>query len=732
MRRLLVNGAFWGAYGQLAIITGPVFTGLALWMGLRASDIALVASIAAFAGLAQPFSFLIAAKMRNQKRFIIVLGLLEITLMCCVVLVPFFLGTGRLRFTLAALAALGGTLCGNLVAPLFNSWFSTILPEESRARMMGKRLILVNIAAMAVGYAAGQIIDFTGGSHWGFAVPYVMAWLVGAGGYFVLLRIPFPSILKVEGDISLNRALILPLKHRQFRNLLIFYLTLVLAALIADPFYNVFMIRDLGISYATIGILNVVVLSIGVMGYRLWGSVAARFGSKPVLGLLMIPRMILPLLWFILSPANYHLYIYLIMIANGLVFSGLNVAINTLLFGSIPESGDKAAYFAVWAVTSSLVNALSTAVGGMISRSLADFHFAIGRLDIGNIKVTFLLSGILMIVPAILWRRVHDTDAKPVIALIGQMLRGNPVAYAYNAFLFSRTRASSVRARAVRAMGRSGSPMAVDRLARAMADSDPVVREHAVLGLGDSKSAEAVDHLTRALTDEESELRAEAAASLGRLRHPSAVDALLRAVDSPDIRVAISAARALGDIGGEAARERLFGRISSGKAPKSLLPTLIESSSLLGDLRVVRPAMEAVRLFESPVVRLQLLNAVCRGMGGRTVFYTLLSLDDYDLADRLDQMLQTMIRRFKHAPGERTHEILEGFARIRNTIEEGRYVDTLRAALTTADSMELGEEIAVEARDALRYYADSLSPRQTDRPEIFSVVCLGIIVDSMP
>ena len=699
-------------------------------MGLRESDIALAASIAAFAGLAQPFAFLIAAKMKNQKRFIIGLGLMEITLMCSVVMVPFLLGTGRLRFTVAALAALGGTLCGNLVTPLFNSWFSTILPQESRARMMGKRLILVNLAAMSVGYVAGQIIDVAGGSHWGFAVPYILAWLVGSGGYLILLRIPFPSILKVEGELSLNRALINPLRHRQFRNLLVFYLSLVLAALIADPFYNVFMIRDLGISYATIGILNVVVLSVGVMGYRLWGSVAARFGSKPVLGLLMVPRMILPFLWFLLSPGNYRLFIYLIMISNGLVFSGLNVAINTLLFGSIPESGDKTAHFAVWAVASSLVNAAATAIGGMISRSLQDFNLTFGWLEIGNIKVTFLLSGLLMIVPTFLWRRVHDTDAKPVIAVIGQVLRGNVVAYGYNSFLFSRMRTTESRARAVRAMGKSGSPMAVEKLARAMEDSDPVVREHAVIGLGDSKATAAVDPLMKALTDEESELRAEAAASLGRLRHPSAVDALLEAVDSPDIRVAISAARALGHIGGDAARERLFSYIVAGTAPKALLPTLIESLSILEDLRVVRPAVNTVALLQSQVVRVQLLNAVCRALGGRTVFYTLLSFDDYDLADRLSQMLQTMTRRFRRSGGDRAREQVEGFARIRSTLEEGRYGDTVLDALAVADAMALENEVAVEAREALRGYSTLPDQRATDRPEIFSIVCLGIIVDS--
>lgn len=73
-RRLIANGAMWGAYGQLVAVSGPIFSGLALWMGLRAPDIALVASIAALAGLIQPFSFLVARAVGDQKRLVIGFG----------------------------------------------------------------------------------------------------------------------------------------------------------------------------------------------------------------------------------------------------------------------------------------------------------------------------------------------------------------------------------------------------------------------------------------------------------------------------------------------------------------------------------------------------------------------------------------------------------------------------------------------------------------------------------
>ena len=40
LRRLYFNGGFFGAYGQIIVISGPVFTGFALWMGLAAGILA--------------------------------------------------------------------------------------------------------------------------------------------------------------------------------------------------------------------------------------------------------------------------------------------------------------------------------------------------------------------------------------------------------------------------------------------------------------------------------------------------------------------------------------------------------------------------------------------------------------------------------------------------------------------------------------------------------------------
>jgi HEAT repeat protein len=306
----------------------------------------------------------------------------------------------------------------------------------------------------------------------------------------------------------------------------------------------------------------------------------------------------------------------------------------------------------------------------------------------------------------------------------------------YNAFVFSRIRRTHGRARALFAMGRSRSPMAVERLARALDDSNPHVREQAVRGLGETRAMEAVPPLVRELTDEESDIRAEAAESLGKLRHPRGIEALLQALDAREIRVAVSAARALGDLGGEEARAKLHERLDRmGVAPdKLLLSTIVESLSRLGDVRVVATALRALEHYASPVIRLQLLNAACRALGARNLFYELVSLGEFERAERLDQMLRSVERRLRRLGGGARRSALSQHLEITRALEEQRYGDmpalTLALAAGLLDEALVDVMVAEPARQALELFVQAHAAGKADLPDVFSVVCLGVIVDA--
>ncbi len=131
LRRFLYVGGFLGAYSQIAMVMGPIFTGYALWLGLTEAHIAIVASFAALAGLVQPFSLLLSNRIRNKKRFVVGVGFLEIGLVMSVVTIPLFVPAGVRMPVLIAMVLLGTTMA-HIVSPTFSGWSATMIPENIR------------------------------------------------------------------------------------------------------------------------------------------------------------------------------------------------------------------------------------------------------------------------------------------------------------------------------------------------------------------------------------------------------------------------------------------------------------------------------------------------------------------------------------------------------------------------------------------------------------------------
>ena len=107
-----------------------------------------------------------------------------------------------------------------------------------------------------------------------------------------------------------------------------------------------------------------------IVGFRFWGGIVDRYGSKPVLQVLMVPRMLWPALWLLVTPGDYMIVLPVIMVFSGLTISGLTASVSPLLYGLVPEQEEKAAYFASWSFTSAIVAAIGPAIGALLIRRL--------------------------------------------------------------------------------------------------------------------------------------------------------------------------------------------------------------------------------------------------------------------------------------------------------------------------------------------------------------------------
>ena len=362
------------------------------------------------------------------------------------------------------------------------------------------------------------------------------------------------------------------------------------------------------------------------------------------------------------------------------------------------------------------MGALGALAGGILVRALRDVSFQIEDFPIGHLQIIMLLSAVTRIPSILLLGFVSDRSSISSRHLLSHLFRGNLLSYTFNTAVYTMARQEQRRARAALALGRSGSPLAIEQLIQALADASPVVRRSAARALGETGSAQATDSLVRELLDGESDIRSEAAEALGRLGHQSGVDPLVEALDDEDPRVRISAIRGLSEIGGDEARELLFWYFGEHLDDPVAFPTLVDVLSHMGDHRVVRPTLQRLGRFRSAAVRLQLLNSVCYALGAGGEFYRLLSQEESQRPSSLARRLRRLENSLAHSP-----------ALDRGMREEARMAIRSMARAVDAENLDALEESARQLAGAVR---DGLSAAGRPPYEVLSVYLVILALET--
>lgn len=332
------------------------------------------------------------------------------------------------------------------------------------------------------------------------------------------------------------------------------------------------------------------------------------------------------------------------------------------------------------------------------------------------------------------------------VRLLGLLFRGYPLLYPVYSLLLAFGRTESTRLRAVIGLGKAGNPASGPALLEALDDPGAEVRREAALSLGKVRAVRATVRLIRELEDRESDIRAEAAEALGSIGDRSALPALLQALGDPDLRLRNAAVSALAALGDREARERLTDLFVH-SSDSDLFPALADSLSRLGERGIVEPVMRRLGEYESIVLRLQLLNAVCRALGTGNEFYRILSHHEYARVDEVNRLIRRARRDVRRAPvfrreaaghvGRILHTIAESYsteehrAFLRSVWEFMAHLQLVIPELVVIDSPESGER-----RNSLRPFIEAVNRylvlKETedirDEGMVFLVLCITCLL----
>ncbi len=742
LRAFMGTGIFLGLWARCSGIGTAVLTGYILWLGGTRTDVAWLISCAYLFSLIQVFTVQHTTKLKNRKAFIVGGGILEITARTGIILIPLIVSDRPTRVLLFYLVICSSLCVGHTIAPLLNDWLSQTIPERLRAQYTGQRTTCITIAGIVGGYLFGKFLDHFGENLASFACLSGFGLVVGIAGYLCMARAPMPVAAQEESG-NVWQAMKSMWTRSDFRAYLIFATLKMFVIGISTPFHMVYFIQELKLGYASIAIFTNIAMVSTLIAYRFVGKFVDRFGSRPVMLMIILPGALGQLLRVFTSEESYFL-LPVSMALYATFHASMFVAQNPLLYSLMPQKKDQAAWFAAWNCLTFMFGALSPLVGNFLADFFKDHTTVWFGYPIGNLQLVFVCTsvGLLMLTPLIFF--IEEKKAVKASELAVQILKGRPLAYAYHSFNMSRFVDEERRANATRGMGTSGSPLAVESLLRALSDISPEVRRKAAEGLGELGSYDAVDSLIGHLADRESDIRAEAAEALGKIKHPLSVDALMSALEDHDSSVRNSAIRGLGNLGGDGIRQLLYERLYMGEIDRQSFPTAIGVLSRMDEARIVVIAIGRLKEFKSPILRAQILNSVCRVLGAGETFYQLTIMDELQQASKVARAL-TKARKDLEAAAKEIPELgqkpLADMYEICEQFDEGRLQDAYQTMLRlAADIVEATDPtsaadssveliLARGSAGALCLFAAQVTSEEVTELEIvFASICLCLCI----
>ena len=210
-----------------------------------------------------------------------------------------------------------------------------------------------------------------------------------------------------------------PFRNHNFRRLLTFALCWSFAVNFAAPFYVVYMLRDLALSYTMISILTVLSAGADLTGMGIWGHYSDQLGNRPIMILTAGTAALLPFFWIFTTahPVSVYLFIPLLHLLGGFVVSGYNLTSVNLVFRSAPSERNSI-YFAFWSASNGIMAGFGALAGGSAA-ILIKIPLPFLGIDPGSVfKIIFLISSAMRIVSLVFLLKVKEEKGQPVMRVI--------------------------------------------------------------------------------------------------------------------------------------------------------------------------------------------------------------------------------------------------------------------------------------------------------------------------
>lgn len=382
--------------------------------------IGILCSVPGFlASLAQLWDGDLARIMKSRKVLVVVFALLQ-GLMFIPIMSLFFLPSSSQGWMLVFFASLY-SIFGALVSPAWGSLMADIVPGNLRGRYFALRGSLSTLTSIITFLIGGMFLNYlVHRALWGFVVLFGAAFLARLISCTLLTRLyekPLPEKAQGQGKPS---DFVRGLTLTNLGKYMIFLISMSFAVNIASPYFTVYQLRDLKISYLSFAVLDTISSVATLLTIRHWGQAADRAGNLKMMYLASALIPLVPFLW--LLSANLT-YLGFVQAFSGFAWAGFGLCSVNYLYDATTRE-NRTQYLAYFNAGNGMAAGLGALLGGLLSTHLPPFRGY-------QILSLLLISGILRAAVSLIFlhgiKEVRKVSELPAAEMFHILMGGRPV-----------------------------------------------------------------------------------------------------------------------------------------------------------------------------------------------------------------------------------------------------------------------------------------------------------------
>jgi MFS family permease len=381
------------------------FSAFALFLRATAPQVALLSTLPPLLGsLAQIFSAWLG-NYAGRKRLVLAGCAAQTLLWLPILLVPVLFPAHTIIALIVLVVLYHGA--NNFAAPQWTSIMRDLVSERRRGRYFGHRTRLTTITtfvALVIGGLALHEFDTSNRTYLGFVVIFSIALVARAVSVYQVSFLHEPAHPSPAPDMHVAHWW-RSLAETGAVGFSVYFALMNTAVGISAPFFAVYMLRELGLSYLEYTVLAGTSVFTQFLTLTTWGRIADVYGNRLLLIVTSISLPIVPLLWLV--SADFW-YLIVAQAVSGLTWSGFTLGAGNLLYELVPRTR-RAAYVAFHNVGTAAGVFGGAMIGAALILVLPPRTVFFGEGVASRLLYLFAISGLLRaIVAALLARRVRE------------------------------------------------------------------------------------------------------------------------------------------------------------------------------------------------------------------------------------------------------------------------------------------------------------------------------------